>query len=80
MKSRKWSAAAFARLDKLKLQSPLPEEWIKSENDSIALYAKAQAKARKMLAENKRDEAVKHLNFAARKIWRNAAEILNIQQ
>ena len=80
MKSRKWSATAFARLDKLKLESPLPEEWIKFENESIALYAKAQAKARKMMAENKRDDAVKHLNFVARIIWRNAAEILQIQQ
>ena len=80
MKSRKWSATAFARLDKLKLESPLPEEWIKFENDSMALYAKAQAKARKMLAENKRDEAVKHLNFVTRKIWRDAAGILKIHQ
>lgn len=80
MKSRKWSSTAFARLDKMKLASPLPEEWIKFEKDSMALYAKAQDKARKMLAENKRAEAVKHLNFTAKKIWRDAAAMLKIQQ
>lgn len=46
----------------------------------MILYAKAQAEARKLLAENKRAEAVKHLNFIARKIWRGAAEILKIKQ
>ena len=80
MKSRKWSSTAFARLDELKLESPLPVEWIKFEKDSMALYAKAQDKARKLLAENKRNEAVKHLNFTAKKIWRNAAEVLKIRQ
>ena len=80
MKSRKWSATAFARLDKLKLESPLPGEWIMFEKKSMILYAKAQDKARKLLAENKRAEAVKHLNFIARKIWRDAAEILMIKQ
>ena len=80
MKSRKWSATAFARLDELKLESPLPGEWIKFEKESMILYAQAQAEARKLLTENKRAEAVKHLNFIARKIWRGAAEILKIKQ
>ena len=79
MKNQKWSVMAFNRLDKLKLDSPLPEEWLKFEQNSITLYSKAKDKARQLLKENKQKEAVKLLNFTAKKIWNEAAKVLKIR-
>ena len=78
MQQLKWSSASFNRLDKLSLEAPVPDEWIKFEKESIAEYASAKTKARKLLNEGKQDEAVKLLNSTAVKIWKKAAKLLNI--
>ena len=80
MKSLRWSAAAFKRLDELKLAAPIPREWIEFEQKSMEQYTAAKAQARKLLAENKHDEAVKLLNSTAIDIWKKAALLLQITQ
>ena len=80
MKSLRWSAAAFKRLDELKLAAPIPGEWIEFEQKSMEQYTAAKAQARKLLAENKHDEAVKLLNSTAIDIWKKAALLLQITQ
>ena len=78
MGNLKWSAAAFKRLDKLKLETPIPAEWTKFEKDSMAVYQKAQSDARKLLNAGKRAEAVKLVNSTAEKIWKDAVKLLKI--
>ena len=78
MKNRKWSMAAFKRLDKLNENAPVPEEWIIFEKESISLYAKAQAEARKLLDTGKKDAAVTLLNNTSKKIWKKAANLLGL--
>ena len=78
MQQLKWSSASFNRLDKLSLEAPVPDEWIKFEKESIAEYSSAKTKARELLNEGKQDEAVKLLNSTAVKIWKKAAKLLNI--
>ena len=78
MKSLKWSSAAFKRLDKLQLDAPIPEEWTKFEKKSMEQYAAAKVEARKLLEQNKHDEAVKLLNSTAADIWKRASVLLKI--
>ena len=78
MESPKWSAAVFKRLDALKLEAPIPAEWTKFEQDSMAEYTKAKAEARKLLDAGKRAEAIKLVNSAAEKIWIAAEKLLKI--
>ena len=78
MKSLKWSSAAFKRLDKLQLDAPIPEEWTKFEKKSMKQYAAAKVEARKLLEQNKHDEAVKLLNSTAADIWKRASVLLKI--
>ena len=78
MGNLKWSAAALKRLESLNLEAPIPPEWTKFEQDSLAEYSKAKAEARKLLSENKRAEAINLINSAAKKIWQKAEKLLNI--
>ena len=78
MGNLKWSAAAFKRLDKLKLEAPIPAEWTKFEKDSMVKYNKAKDEARKLLDAGKRAEAVKLVNSTAEKIWNDAVKLLKI--
>ena len=71
-----WSKATWQRFDKLGLDSPIPEKWLKFEKDSVKKYADAKAKARKLLDNGKRTEAVSLINSTASAIWQEAAEIL----
>ena len=79
MDNFKWAENAFKRFDKLKLEAPMPKEWIDFELKSNAQYAKAKEDARKLLKAGKRAEAVKLLNTTAEKIWIEAEKLLNIQ-
>ncbi len=76
MQKLAWSATAFQRLDKLGLEAPLPPEWTKFEADFLARYAQAKDKARKLLAEDKRNDAVRLLNSVAEEIWKEAADLI----
>lgn len=76
MSDLKWSAAAWQRFNKLGLAAPIPEKWLNFEKESVARYAEAKEKARKLLNQNKRAEAVKLLNTTAENIWKKAADIL----
>ena len=58
------------------LEAPLPPEWTKFEADFLARYAQAKDKARKLLAEDKRNEAVRLLNSVAEEIWKEAADLI----
>jgi hypothetical protein len=78
MGNGKWAKAVFKRLDTLKLEAPIPAEWTKFEQDSMAEYTKAKAEARKLLDAGKRAEAVKLMNSTAEKIWINAEKLLKI--
>ena len=78
MKNRKWSAAAFERLKKYKLEAPIPAEWTEFEKSSMERYAKAKAKTRSLLDAGKEKEAAALLNFAAETIWRDAVKLLDI--
>jgi hypothetical protein len=78
MGNLKWSAAAFKRLNNLKLEAPIPAEWTKFEKDSMTEYTKAKAEARKLLDAGKRAEAIKLVNSTAEKIWLDAEKLLKI--
>ena len=78
MSKRKWSVTSFQRLEKLGLQSPVPPEWIEFEKESMTHYKQAQAQARNLLAASKTAEAAALLNATARKIWKDAARLLDI--
>ncbi len=71
-----WSKATWQRFDKLGLDSPIPEKWLIFEKNSVKKYADAKAKARKLLDNGKRTEAVSLINSTASAIWQEAAEIL----
>jgi dipeptidase len=79
MKNYKWSKKAFQRLDELKLDAPIPEEWTKFEKESITRYTAAKAEARQLLKAGKTTEAAALLNSNAWKIWKKAAVLLDIQ-
>ena len=76
MSDLKWSAAAWQRFNKLGLAAPIPEKWLNFEKESVARYAEAKEKARKLLDLGKKNEAVKLLNTTAENIWKKAADIL----
>lgn len=76
-KETSWSKASFERFKKSGLQD-IPSEWLKFESDSIAEYTAAKEKARKLLANGKRAEAVKLLNSVAEAIWIKAAKLLEL--
>ena len=73
-----WSAASFKRGNKVGFEAPIPAEWQKFEADTMAKYAEAKAKARKLLDNGKRAEAVKLLNTTACNIWKEAEALLKI--
>lgn len=72
-----WSKKAFERYDEVGLQD-IPAEWTKFEADSLAEYASAREKARKLLNSGKRSEAAKLLNNTAENIWDKAAKLLKL--
>ena len=74
-----WSTASYKRGDKVGFAAPIPAEWLKFEADSRAVYSAAKEKARKLLDNGKRAEAVKLLNAAAGKIWTKAEALLKIE-
>ncbi len=78
MKKRNWSMKSFKRLEELKLEAPIPEDWTKFEKESLAKYGQAKAEARKLLKAGKTTEAAALLNSTAWKIWKKAAKLLNI--
>lgn len=78
MGNRKWSMKSFKRLDELSLDSPFPAEWTKFEEESMIRYGKAKNEARKLLADGKKAQAVALLKSTAKKIWKQAAILLNI--
>jgi hypothetical protein len=78
MGNRKWSMKSFKRLDELSLDSPFPAEWTKFEEESMIRYCKAKNEARKLLADGKKAQAVALLKSTAKKIWKQAAILLNI--
>lgn len=78
MKNRKWSGASYQRLEELKLDAPLPEEWLRFEKSAFEKYSAAKVEARKMLDAGRREEAVKLLNSVSEGIWRDAAKLLRI--
>ena len=80
MQNRKWSMKSFKRLDDLKLDAPIPEEWTKFEKDSMTRYTAAKAEARKLLNSGKRNEAIALLNLAAQKIWQDAEILLAVKK
>ena len=55
------------------------DDVLKFEQNSITLYSKAKDKARQLLKENKQKDAIKLLNFTAKKIWNEAAKVLKIR-
>lgn len=78
MLNGKWDAVSWKRLKELKLHAPFPEEWKKFELDFLVTYKKAQADARALLKQGKRDAAVKLLNDTANAIWKDAAALLKL--
>ena len=78
MQTYNWSTAAFARFDKLGVDAEIPAEWLKFEADAMAKYADAKAKARQLLNNGKRAEAIKLLNAAAYDIWSQAEALLKL--
>ena len=76
MSDKNWSAASWKRLEKLGLGAPIPAEWSKFEADAMAKYADAKAKARQLLNNGKRAEAIKLLNTTAYGIWTQAEALL----
>ena len=75
-----WSAASWKRLDTLGVEAPVPEKWMKYENESMDKYFNAKNKARKLLDSGKRAESVKLLNSTAEEIWNGAAAILELNK
>ena len=73
-----WSEAAWRSFDAKGFDAEIPPEWQKFEADSLRSYRAAQAKARKLLASGRRDDAVKLLNGAAISIWDAAEKLLEI--
>jgi hypothetical protein len=78
MENYSWSLASFKRGDKVGFATPVPAEWLKFEEHSMAKYAKAKAEAGKLLRNGKRAEAVKLLNTCAYTIWKEAEALLKI--
>jgi hypothetical protein len=54
MKNRQWSTTSYQRLDKLKLNSPIPKEWLIFEKESINKYTNAKEQACKLLVSGKK--------------------------
>ena len=79
MGSYAWSRASFKRGDKSGFEAAVPAEWLKFEADAMAVYTAARAKARKLLDNGKRAEAIKLLNDAAYTIWEKAETLLKIE-
>jgi hypothetical protein len=79
MKNCQWSTTSYQRLDKLKLNSPIPNEWLIFEKESISKYTNAKEQARKLLVSGKKEEAIKLINSTAWKIWCEAQKLLNIR-
>lgn len=67
-----WSDAARARFEALGLHSEIPGEWIAFEKKTMREYEKASAKALELLRKGDEAKAVRTLNRAAEKIWREA--------
>ena len=78
MSTLKWAPAVFKRMNELKLEAPVPQEWLNFEKESMAEYSKAKAEAQKLIKANKRTEAVNLINSTAEKIWKSAEKLLNI--
>ncbi|MBR2364022.1 MAG: hypothetical protein IKA79_02360 [Lentisphaeria bacterium] len=73
-----WSKFVWARFDKKGLEAPIPEAWLAFEKKSFAEYESTLEKARTLLREDKKAEAVKLLNDKAAAIWKEAAKIMGI--
>ena len=73
-----WSKFVWARFDKKGLEAPIPEAWLAFEKKSFAEYESTLEKARTLLREDKKAEAVKLLNDKAASIWKEAAKIMGI--
>lgn len=71
-----WGKAAFERLDNQGYAAQLPEAWLKYEKDFMEKYTDAKNRARKLLDNGKRAEAVKLINDTAYSIWLEAEAIL----
>lgn len=91
MSTYNWSNAAFDRAEGMfswdmlwnkqaGFTAPIPETWLKFEAASMAKYADAKAKARLLLNNGKRAEAIKLLNNAAYAIWSDAEALLNLKK
>ncbi|MCQ2380309.1 MAG: C45 family peptidase [Victivallaceae bacterium] len=80
MADLRWSTAAWASFDANGFGAELPAAWLEFEKLSLADYKKAQDEARKLLAEGKRDAAVRLLNDTAWKIWEGAAKLIGLDK
>ena len=78
MSTLKWAPAVFKRMNELKLEAPVPQEWLNFEKESMAEYSKAKVEAQKLIKANKHSEAVSLINSTAEKIWKSAEKLLNI--
>lgn len=71
-----WSSNSYKRLEKQGRFNEIPAEWIEFENASRKRFAETLFQARTLLRENRRDEAIKHINQVTAEIWQDAAKFI----
>ena len=73
-----WSRSVWKRFGKLGVAAPIPESWLAFEKKSHAEYGKCIEKARLLLRDGKKEEAVKLLNDKTAAICKEAAKLMGI--
>ena len=79
MTELRWSAAAWKRFDERGFDAKIPPKWRAFEAASLERYQAARAEAKKLLAANRRTDAVKLLNDTAASIWEAAGKLLKVK-
>ena len=76
MTDNSWCNASWKRFNAKGLESSIPAEWLKYEQDFITEYTAVKEEARKLLNQGKQSEAENLLNDTAAKIWNKAASVI----
>ncbi|MCQ2378709.1 MAG: C45 family peptidase [Victivallaceae bacterium] len=73
-----WSGAAWKRFDEKGFDAEVSPEWLEFEKNAEKTYGDARDKARFLLREGKKDEAVATLNSTASALWRDAEKLMGL--